>query len=381
MVKDILILGAGFGGLEASTSLREKLDDSFNITLIDKNEFFTIGFTKFDVMFGRRSAEDVKSYYKNIKGDGIIFVKDTIELIDPENKIVKTQRSEFLYDFLIIALGADLSPDAIPGFVEGGYEFYSLQGAQKLYPVINNFKSGTILISIFNKPYKCPPAPYEAALLLHDYFLEKRIRGNVQINVLIPGPTPLPVAPNVSSQIEKLLEDKDIKLYKKHKVVGLDPDKKIALIENNDSVKYDLFLGIPIHVPPKVVRESAVGNNGWISVNKDNLETKYTNVYAVGDVINIPVGEHAVPKAGAFAESAAQIVVSDILAKINNEKNNSRFDGTGICYIEVGDGKVAELNANILGGKEPIVELNGPEQVFRRKKELFEKDRIKKWFK
>jgi len=381
MVKDILILGAGFGGLEASTSLREKLDDSFNITLIDKNEFFTIGFTKFDVMFGRRSAEDVKSYYKNIKGDGIIFVKDTIELIDPENKIVKTQRSEFLYDFLIIALGADLSPDAIPGFVEGGYEFYSLQGAQKLYPVINNFNSGTILISIFDKPYKCPPAPYEAALLLHDYFLEKGIRGNVQINVLIPGPTPLPVAPNVSSQIEKLLEEKDIKLYKKHKVVGLDSDKKIALIENNDSVKYDLFLGIPIHVPPKVVRESAVGNNGWIRVNKDNLETKYTNVYAVGDVTNIPVEDHAVPKAGAFAESAAQIVVSDILAKINNEKNNSRFDGTGICYIEVGGGEVAELNANILGGKEPIVELNGPEQVFRRKKELFEKDRIKKWFK
>ena len=381
MVKDILILGAGFGGLEASTSLREKLGDSFNITLIDKNEFFTIGFTKFDVMFGRRSAEDVKSYYKNIKGDGIIFVKDTIELIDPENKIVKTQRSEFLYDFLIIALGADLSPDAIPGFVEGGYEFYSLQGAQKLYPVINNFKSGTILISIFNKPYKCPPAPYEAALLLHDYFLEKRIRGNVQINVLIPGPTPLPVAPNVSSQIEKLLEEKDIKLNKKHKVVGLDSDKKIALIENNDSVKYDLFLGIPIHVPPKVVRESAVGNNGWISVNKDNLETKYTNVYAVGDVINIPVGEHAVPKAGAFAESAAQIVVIDILAKINNETNHSRFDGTGICYIEVGGGNVVELNANILGGEEPILELNGPEQGFRKKKELFEKDRIKKWFK
>ncbi|MCH8035400.1 MAG: NAD(P)/FAD-dependent oxidoreductase [Bacteroidetes bacterium] len=381
MVKDILILGAGFGGLEASTSLREKLDDSFNITLIDKNEFFTIGFTKFDVMFGRRSAEEVKSYYKNIAGDGINFVKDTIELIDPENNIVKTQRSEFSYDFLIIALGADLAPDAIPGFVKGGYEFYSLQGAQKLYPLINNFKSGTILISIFNKPYKCPPAPYEAALLLHDYFVEKGIRGNVQINVLIPGPMPLPVAPNVSSQIEKLLEEKDIKLYKKHKVIGLDPDKKIAFVENNDSVKYDLFLGIPVHVPPKVVRKSAVSNNGWISVNKDNLETKYANVYAVGDVTNIPVGEHAVPKAGAFAESAAQIVVIDILAKINNETNHSRFEGTGICYIEVGGGNVVELNANILGGEEPILELNGPEQGFRKKKELFEKDRIKKWFK
>ena len=381
MDKNILILGAGFGGLEASTSLREKLDDSFNITLIDKSEFFIIGFTKFDVMFGRRSAEEVKSYYKNIASDGINFVKDTIELIDPENKIVKTKHSEFSYDFLIIALGADLSPEAIPGFVEGGHEFYSLQGAEKLYPVINNFKSGTILISIFNKPYKCPPAPYEGALLLHDYFVDKGIRGNVQINVLIPGPTPLPLAANVSSQIEKLLEENNIKLYKKHKVVGLDPDKKIAFVENNDSVKYDLFLGIPVHVPPTVVRESAVSNNGWISVNKDNLETKFDNVYAVGDVTNIPVGEHAVPKAGAFAETAAQVVVNDILAKINSKTNQSRFDGTGTCYIEVGGGNVAELNANILGGKEPIVELKAPEQIFRKNKELFEKDRIKKWFK
>jgi sulfide:quinone oxidoreductase len=381
MTKEILILGAGFGGLEASTSLREKLDDSFNITLIDKSDYFIIGFTKFDVMFGRRSADEVKSYYKNIAGERINFVKDTIELIDPENKIVKTQHSEFSYDFLIIALGADLAPGAIPGFVEGGYEFYSLQGAQKLYPVINNFKSGTILISIFNKPYKCPPAPYEAALQLHDYFVDKGIRSNVQINVLIPGPTPLPIAANVSSQVEKLLEEFEIKLYKKHKVTGLEPDKKIAFVENNDPVKYDLFLGIPVHIPPKVVRESAVSNNGWIGVNKDNLETKYTNVYAVGDVTNIPVGEHAVPKAGAFAETAAQVVVNDILAKINNETNQTRFDGTGTCYIEVGDGKVAELNANILGGKEPVVKLSTTEQGFRKNKELFEKDRIKKWFK
>ena len=381
MGKNILILGAGFGGLEASTSLREKLDDSYNITLIDKNDFFIIGFTKFDVMFGRRSAEEVKNYYRNISSRGINFVKDTIELIDPENKIVKTNGAEFSYDFLIVALGADMSPEAIPGFADGGYEFYTLKGAQKIYPVINNFKSGTILVSIFSKPYKCPPAPYEAAIQLHDYFVDKGIRDNVQIKVLIPGPTPLPVAVNVSAQIEKLLEEREIKLYKKHKVVGLDPDKKIALVENNDPVNYDLFFGVPVHVPPKVIRESAISNGGWLSVNNANLETKFTNVYAVGDVTNIPVGEHAVPKAGAFAEAAAKVVVNDILAKINNETNNTRFDGTGICYIETGGGNVAELNANFLGGDKPIVRLNGPSPEFRKNKEHFEKDRVGKWLK
>jgi sulfide:quinone oxidoreductase len=169
MGKQILITGAGFGGLEAATSLREKLDDSFNITLIDKNDFFIIGFTKFDVMFGRRSAEEVKSYYKNLATKGINFVQDTVERIDRGNKIVKTSSADFTYDFLVVALGADLAPEAIPGFIEGGHEFYSLQGAQRLYPLIENLSSGTILISIFSKPYKCPPAPYEAAFQLHDF--------------------------------------------------------------------------------------------------------------------------------------------------------------------------------------------------------------------
>lgn len=381
MSKQILILGAGFGGLETATSLREKLDNSYNITLIDKNDSFIIGFTKFDVMFGRRSAEQVKSYYRNLATAGIKFIQDTIERIDPENRVVKTGTSEFTYDFLIVALGAVLAPEAIPGFAKGGYEFYSLPGAEKLYPVIDAFRSGTILISIFNKPYKCPPAPYEAAFQLHDLFIKKGIRDDVSIKMLIPGPTPLPVAKNASAEIEKLLAERNIQLYKKHKVIEIDPHKKIAIIENNDSMSYDLFLGVPIHRPPKVVRESALGNNGWIPVDKVNLETAFENVYAIGDVTNIPVGEFAVPKAGAFAEAAAKVVVNDIMNKLNKTDTIMKFDAVGTCYVEFGAGKVAALNANFLGNPEPRVNLDGPSLEFRKNKESFEKDRISKWFK
>jgi sulfide:quinone oxidoreductase len=381
MGQQILILGAGFGGLEAATGLREKLDNSFEITLIDKNEFFMIGFTKFDVMFGRRSAENVKSYYKDIATNGINFVHDTIELIDSGKKIVKTSTLDFTYDYLIVALGADLAPEAIPGFVEGGYEFYSLPGAQKLLPVIDNFSSGTILISIFSKPYKCPPAPYEAAFQLHDFFINKGVRDKIKIKMLIPAPMPLPIAKEVSAEIEKLLDAKDVELYKQHKVVEINPSKKIAVIEDRDPISYDLFIGIPTHVPPQVVRQSALGNNGWIPVNKNNLETIFKNVYAVGDVTNIPVGEYAVPKAGAFAESAAKVVVKDILNKLKNEKNIVKFDAEGTCYMETGTGNVAELDANFLGKPEPRVTLHGPSLVFRENKESFEKDRISKWFK
>jgi sulfide:quinone oxidoreductase len=377
----ILILGAGFGGLQAATRLKEELNESADITLIDKNDSFFIGFTKFDVMFGRRSSEQVKSYYKDLAIDGINFIQDTIEKIDPDNSVVKTSSSDFNYDYLIVALGADLAPEAIPGFVEGGYEFYSLDGAERINPVIKKFESGTLLISIFSKPYKCPPAPFEAAFQLHDLFVQKGMRDNINMKMLIPGPIPLPIAKNVSAEIEKLLKERNIELLKKHKVVELNTNKKEAIVENNDPVSYDLFIGIPVHKPPQVVRESALGNNGWISVNKDNLETSFENVYAIGDVTTIPVGEFAVPKAGALAEDAANAVADDIITKIQKGKNTYTYEATGSCYIEFGSGEVAKIDTNFLGGFKPQITLEAPSIEFREEKEKFETDRIKKWFK
>jgi sulfide:quinone oxidoreductase len=198
--------------------------------------------------------------------------------------------------------------------------------------------------------------------------------------MLIPGPSPLPVAKSASMEIEKLLAAKNIPLYKKHKVLELNPGKKLAVIEDCEPLHYDLFLGVPIHVPPLVVRQSPFGNKGWISVNQANLETTFKNVYAVGDVTNIPVGEFSVPKAGAFAEAGAKVVVNDILNKLKNEKNVVKYEAIGTCYAEFGDGNVAELNANFLGFPEPRIVLNGPSAELRKNKESFEKDRISKWF-
>lgn len=380
MNKKILILGAGFGGLDTALNLRKELDDSYTIELIDKSEYFIIGFTKFDVMFGRRSAEDVKSYYKDLAIEGVNFIQDEILLIDPEQKNVKTVSAEFGYDYLVVALGADTFPDAIPGFVEGGYEFYSLKGGEKLYTAIDNFRSGTIVISIFSKPYKCPPAPYEAAFQLDEYFKQKGVRDDVNIKVLIPSPIPLPIAPNVSQRIEELLTERNIELYSKHKVTELDNANKSAVIENHEPMPYDLFIGIPIHKPPKVIRESALGNGGWISISTDNLETPYENVYAIGDVTNVPVGEFAVPKSGALAENGAEVVVSDILSKIKGEESTLRYEGVGSCFVELGEGKVGKLNTNFLGKPEPEVSLEGPTVEFKQDKIRFEKDRIEKWF-
>jgi sulfide:quinone oxidoreductase len=379
--KKILILGAGFGGLEAASGLSENLGHSHDITLIDKSDYFIIGFSKFEVMFGRRAAAQVKSYYADLSAEGVNFVQDTIEQIDLSRKIVTTTKASFGYDFLILGLGAELAPELMPGFVEGGYEFYSLDGAEKLFPILDRFTSGTILLSIFGKPYKCPPAPYEAAFQLDDFFTEKGLRENIDIKMLIPAPVPLPVAPGAGEEIQRRFDQQNITLLRKHKVVAIDPAAKQAQIEGRDALGYDLFIGVPHHRPPEVIRKSALGNNGWIQVDTESLMTAYEGVYAVGDVTKIPVGEGmSLPKAGAFAEDAARVVVNQITRKITGEGRPVKFDGAGACYLEFGAGQVARIKANFLGQSEPDVFLEGPSAALRQGKNHFADDRIQRWF-
>jgi sulfide:quinone oxidoreductase len=378
MGKDILILGAGFGGLEAATGLREQLEQSYRITLVDKNDSFVIGFNKFDVMFGRRSTESVKSYYKDLAAEDVNFVRGEVKEIDLISKQVRVDSAEYTYDYLIIALGADLAPETTPGFVTGGHHFYSLDGAEKLRPIIADFTAGTILISIFGAPYKCPPAPFEAVFQLHDLFVRKGIRDNITLKVLTPAPKALPVSPTGTVVVEQRLEERGIPLLTGHRVTALEPENKQAVVEGHDPVSYDLFIGVPIHVPPQAVRESAFG--GWISVNHDTLETQFENVYAVGDVTKIPVGAGAVPKAGAFAEGGARVVVTDIVNKVYGRTNPVKFDGTGACFLEFGAGEIARLEANFLGGEKPEVLLVGPTADFRTDKIDFETSRKGRWF-
>ncbi|HJZ12413.1 MAG TPA: FAD-dependent oxidoreductase, partial [Acidobacteriota bacterium] len=175
MKKHALILGAGFGGLELATRLHETLQQDLEVTLIDKSSFFILGFSKFEVLFGRKRPDEIKSYYQNLSA-AIRFRQEQIESIDPETRHVVTNPGSYDCDFLVVALGADLDPEATPGLIEEGHEFYSLAGVERLSKVLPAFRSGKAMIAILGLPYKCPPAPFEAALQLHDYFEQNEIR-------------------------------------------------------------------------------------------------------------------------------------------------------------------------------------------------------------
>jgi len=377
----ILILGGGFGGLEVATRLRGTLDETYEITIVDKKDFFSIGFAKFELMFGRRQPEECKSYYSQLENQGIRFLQAEIESIDAQSRQVETSAGALSADILVVALGVELAPEATPGFLEsGGHTFYSFAGAQALFPVLREFSGGRIVISIFDKPYMCPPAPYEGAFQLHHFFAEKGARDSVQIDILIPGPQPIPVSDTVSQQIEDLLSSMQIGLHKKHKVVEVDALAREAVTSDARRVPFDLFIGVPLHRPPSVVRRGALGEEGWIRVDPETMRTRFDRVWALGDVVHIPVGDLAVPKAGAFAEDAAATVASDILSTIRGEGEVGAFRGRGTCYFEFGGGKVARIEANFLAGDAPRVELSGPSFEFRPDKDDFERTRLERWF-
>lgn len=380
MMKKILILGAGFGGLETATGLAQALDKKdYEITLIDKNDSFFIGFSKIDVLFGRATAPEVSHRYQNLREDGIRFIQDTITSIDSGRKLVETEQHTLSYDYLVVGLGADFDYEAVPGFTQsGGFEFYSMKGAEKLAPVLKTFTSGTIVLGIFSMPYKCPPAPYEVACQLVDFFRDRGIRDGIDLKIVVPGPRPVK-NPNVSEMLEKQLSDHDIELVANTPIESIDANAKRVITRDGD-IPYDLFIGVPVHTPPSVVRNSKISDGGFIPVNTVNLETAIPDVYAIGDVTKIPAGEEAVPKAGAFAEDAARTVVSDILRKEGFRSDVHPFHARGACYFELGSGEVAKLDANFLGGEKPDMVVYGPSRDFQKDKEHFATSKCDRWF-
>jgi sulfide:quinone oxidoreductase len=373
--KHVLILGAGFAGLELAARLSESLADEVRVTLLDQNDSFSFGFSKLDIMFGRKDKADVLLRYRDISKDGVDFRQESVTSIDPEKRQVTTDRGSYDADVLAVALGADYDTAATPGFEEGGFEYYSVAGAERMRDVIPGFDSGKILIGVLGHPFKCPPAPFEAALLLHDHLVERGVREAAEIRVVGPMAAPVPITKEVSQGILRALEERAVEYVPKQLVVGLDTRNTKAQLESGESVPYDLFIGIPVHRVPEVVESSGLAADGWIPVDHTNLTTRFPDVYALGDVAGAPVA-----KAGVFAEAAARVVADDIAARLRGAELERPYEGAGNCYIEFGGGMVGKVEANFLSGPKPTARLVGPTRELAAEKQAFASSRQERWF-
>ncbi len=316
----VLILGAGFGGLELATGLSEGLGDEVEVTLIDKSDSFVFGFAKLEVMFGRKSAEAVRMPYADFVKPGVRMLRETVTAIDPEARSVSTDAGTHEADYLVVALGADYDMDATPGLAEGGNEFYSVAGAERIAELLPEFTGGRVVIGVCGAPFKCPPAPSEAALLLHDYLSARGIRDECEITFTMPLPSPVPPSPETSAALLAAFAERDIGFRPGVRIDSLDPGRSVVRLEDGGEIPYDLFLGVPKHRAPEVVVASGMTVDGYVPVDSETLATRYPGVYAVGDVTTV-----GVPKAGVFAEGAARVVAASLIATIRGGEGPERL--------------------------------------------------------
>jgi sulfide:quinone oxidoreductase len=375
VARRVLILGAGFGGLELSTMLSQALGDAVEVTLIDKGESFVFGYSKLDVMFGRTSAEAVRMPYTEIVKPGVRYLRETITAIDPAARRVRTDAGSHEADALVIALGADYDLDATPGLAEYGNEFYSVAGAERLAQLLPSFRDGRAVIGVCGAPFKCPPAPSETALLLHDYLSARGLRENCEITFTIPLGTPVPPSPETSSALEAAFAERGIQFVPGRRIASLEAGE--VALDDGTRLPFDLFLGVPKHRAPAVVRDSGmlVEDEVYLPVDPRTLQTRWPDVYAVGDVAQV-----GVPKAGVFAEGAARVVAEQLIAQARGEQSAEEYQGRGSCYIEFGAGRIGRVDVDFMSGPQPTGTFQAPSEALVAEKQEFGSSRRARWF-
>ena len=373
MKRHVLVLGAGFGGLELARLLSDDLHDEVEVTLLDQSDAFVFGFSKLDVLCGRRTRDEVRLPYRTVSLPGVELRQERVTAIDPVARRVVTDTATYDPDILVLALGADYDLAANPGFAEGGFEYYSVEGAERLRDELATFRGGRLLLAVLSIPFKCPPAPYEGILLIHDLLVERGLRDATDIHVITPQPAPIPVSPEASAAVEATLADRGIAYTTRHRVRDIDPARRVALLKD-DEEPYDLFIGIPTHRAPQVLVEAGLTEDGWVPVDPLTLATRFPDVFAIGDCT-----ETGIPKAGVFAESAARAVALQIAARVRGTEA-AAFDGSGLCYIELGRGQVARVDVDFRTPGGPSAPLSGPSPEHVAEKASFGAHRRARWF-
>lgn len=371
----VLVLGAGFGGLELSTRLSETFGSEIEVVLIDRSPGFVFGFAKLDVMFGRATPEQVFHPYAGFVKPGVRFVATTIRSIDPAAKRVETDEGVFDGDVLVVALGADLVPEATPGLVEDGHEFYTEDGAFALREVLDRFDGGRVVVAVTSSPFKCPPAPSECALLMDDLLVARGLRAGSRIDLVMPLPAPIPPSPEASRFLLEEFAARDIGWHPNRLIRTLDPARHVATFSDGTEIGYDLFLGVPKHQVPDVVAQSGLAEDGWVPVDQATLETRFPDVFAIGDVTSV-----GTPKAGVFAEGQAAVVAERIAERVRGGSPEASYGGRGTCYLEFGGDRVATVDVTFRPGATPKGFFEPPSAERRAEKVTFGSTRVARWF-
>lgn len=374
--KTVVILGGGVGGLVAARELRKLLPRQHRVVLVDREHEHLFAPSLLWLMVGLREAQSIKRPLKGLERQGIEVRLGEVERIDPEARRVTVAGETLEADYLVVTLGAELAPETVPGLSEAGHSFYTLAGAESLRAALGSLQKGRVIVLTAAPAYKCPAAPYEAGLLIADHFKKRGLRDAVAVEVYAAEPGPMGVAgAEMSGAVKQLLQANGIPYHPEHQVKSVDAAAKRLDFANGTQATFDVLAYVPPHRAPRVVRESALASEtGWGSVDRNTLATRFPNVWALGDVVSIPLAlGKPLPKAGVFAHGEAAVVARNIAALIEGATASARFTGQGECFVEIGGGKAGFGGGDFYAEPKPAVTVRPPSRWHHLSKVLFEK--------
>lgn len=382
--KTVLILGGGIGGIVAATRMRQMLPREHRVVLVERESRHVFAPSFLWMMIGQRNADQISRPLAALAKRGIELIQSTIERIDPAAHTIRVDGKELSGDYVVIALGADLAPETIPGLSQAGHNFYTLSGAASLRDARLSVRSGRIVVLVSALPFRCPGAPNEAAMLMEYDCRQRGVRDRVNIDLFTAEPGPMPVAGSVvSGALREMIESKGIGYHPNHAVAAVDPTQRRISFANGATADFDLLAYIPPHRAPQVVRDAGLcADSGWVPVNRGNLETKFAGVYAIGDVAGIVLTSinKQLPKAGVFAHNQAEVVAHNIARAITGKGTERRFTGDGECFLESGDGRAAFGSGNFYADPAPQIRLRQPSMMLHLGKVAYEKFWLFRWF-
>ena len=382
MATTTLVLGGGVGGLTVANQLRRALPSPHRVVLVERKASFLFEPSLLWLMVGDRTVAGITRPLSRLAQKGVEVVCGEVQRIEPEEKRVVVDGRVLDGDYLVIALGAELAPDQVPNLEEAGHNFYTPEGAARFRDALSAFAGGRLLVLTAAPAYKCPGAPYEAAMLIEAYCRKRGIRDRTEIALCAAEAGPMATAgPEVSTGVRQMVEAKGIHYYPAHQVVRIDPTTRSLGFANGAETRYDLLAYVPPHRAPRAIRESGLAaNSGWMAADRHTFQTNHPHVYALGDVVSIPlkIGK-PLPKAGVFADRAARVVARNIALDATGKGSFGSFDGVGECFLETGEGRAGFGKGNFYAEPAPDVRLQPPAHRWHAAKVLLEKAWLKRW--
>ncbi|MHB8838730.1 MAG: NAD(P)/FAD-dependent oxidoreductase [Gemmatimonadaceae bacterium] len=377
-----LVLGGGVGGLAAANRLRKLLPSRHRVVLVDRERSMLFQPSLLWLAVGDRAPGDIQRSLRSLARTGVEVLIGPIERLDTATRTVSVGGQEIRGDAIIVALGADLAPEIIPGLAEADHNMYTLAGASAFERALRAFTGGRIVLLTATPAYKCPAAPYEAAMLVEAALRRLGTRAHAQLDLYAAEPGPMIVTgPVLSGQVRAMVESKGIGYYPEHQVTSVDPLSRRLTFANGATADFDLLLYVPPHRAPAVVREAGLlAASGWIAADRNTFETAVSGIWAIGDVVSIPLTlGKPLPKAGVFAQAQAEVVAGNIARAWTGRGTRRTFDGMGKCFLEVGDGKAGYGAGNFYGEPAPQVTLHAPTRPLHWGRVLLERQWLRRW--